>query len=53
MNIKTGAVPKPIEKTRSEPAPVRDEMRPARGLLVGLALSTIFWLGLLVLWLAS
>ena len=32
--------------------PVREELRPARGLFVGLALSVIIGLGFLVSWLA-
>ncbi len=52
MDRKTIAILKTAENERSEPPPRRDEMRPARGLFVGLALSMIFWLGLFVLWLA-
>lgn len=43
---------KPAERGRIDRAPLRDEMRPARGLCVGLALSAIIWLALLVTWLA-
>ncbi|WP_156369187.1 hypothetical protein [Aureimonas sp. Leaf324] len=40
------------ERAWIEHVPVRDEMRAARGLFVGLALSAIIWLALLVTWLA-
>ncbi|WP_279483017.1 hypothetical protein [Aureimonas sp. SK2] len=52
METEARAAPQSAEEERQERPPLRDEMRPARGLLVGIALSSIFWLGLLVLWLA-
>ena len=41
-----------IDGTEPAAPPIREETRPARGLIVGLILSTMFWLSLLVLWLA-
>lgn len=52
METDVPSVPSRVEEGKRERADVREEMRPARGLLVGLALSAIFWLGLLVVWLS-
>lgn len=52
MKCEARVTSKPIERAGMERVPVRDEMRAARGLFVGLALSAIIWLALLVTWLA-
>ncbi|WP_182086132.1 hypothetical protein [Aureimonas sp. ME7] len=55
MWISTDAARRAAEAAESavrDRLPVREEMRPARGLLIGLTLSVVFWLALLVVWLA-
>ncbi|MBB3935418.1 hypothetical protein SAMN05216566_12310 [Aureimonas phyllosphaerae] len=52
MKIEAGIAPKRIDYKGADRERPRNEMRPARGLLVGLVLSAIIWLGLLVFWLS-
>ncbi len=52
MKTEARPVPRSAEDAPPQRPPLREEMRPARGLLIGIALSSIFWLGLLVLWLS-
>lgn len=52
MDIEVRPVPRRIEDPAPKHMVVREEMRAARGLLVGLAFSAIIWLALLVVWLA-
>lgn len=52
MDTEARSIERRLERAKAEREPAREEMRAARGLLVGLALSAIFWLGLLVVWLA-
>jgi hypothetical protein len=52
METEASSVANHTQNAKAERPPVREEMRGARGLFVGLALSAIFWLGLFVVWLA-
>lgn len=52
METEASSVANQAGKAKPERSPLRKEMRAARGLFVGLAFSGIFWLGLLVVWLA-